>query len=146
MTTGTTGDALVTTPSPYWPPTALDLDRIKASYDVLADELLVYFDRDRPSGGVCDPIELAEGRIAVVYDWDTGEIIGIQGIPFLLGAVRYRPTWAELAWGVLAGKSGEQTLRQALPAFVEEVANSFRRYGLAGIPLDDFAAGGSASR
>lgn len=127
-------------PLPFWPDAPFDPVKARVSYDVPADKLLVYFDRGRPTGGVCDPIELAEGTIAVVYEGETGEIVGIQGIPFLLGAVRQRPAWAALAWGKLAGKYGERTLNQALNRFVAEVAEAFRQDGLGGAPLAEFAA------
>jgi hypothetical protein len=84
---------------------------------------------------VCDSIALADESIAVVYDWETGEIVGIQGIPFLLGAVRQRADWVALAWAVLAGEFGRQIMEEALPRFVAEVADAFRRQGLSGIPL-----------
>lgn len=102
----------------------------------------MYFDAARRTGGVCDPIALADESIAVVYDWETGEIVGIQGIPFLLGAVRQRADWVALAWAVLAGKFGRQVMEEALPRFVAEVADAFRRRGLSGIPLT--APAGSA--
>ncbi len=104
MTTSPTRNPTETLPLPFWSAPPFDPDRARVSYDVPADELLVYFDRDRPSGGICDPIALAKGTIGVVYDGETGGIVGLQGIPFLLRAVRHRPEWAALAWGTLAGE------------------------------------------
>lgn len=145
MTTSATGKPteMRPLPSPFWPDAPFDPARARVSYDAPADELLVYFDRGRRPGGVCDPVGLAEGTIAVVYDGDTGEIVGVQGIPFLLGAVRHRPDWAALVWGKMAGGFGEQTLNEALPDFVAEVADAFAHSGLVGVPLTELAAGTS---
>lgn len=147
MTTSATGEPTETRPLPlpYWPESPFDPVRARVSYDAPADELMVYFDRDRRTGGVCDPIGLAEGTIAVVYDGDTGEIVGVQGIPFLLGAVGHRPDWAVLPWGKMAGEFGDQALNEALPSFVAEARDAFARSGLVGVPLTGLAAGTSRS-
>ncbi len=146
MTTSATAKPTKTLPLPFWPASPFDPDRARVSYDVPADELLVSFDRGRRSGGICDPIGLAEGTIAVVYDGETGESVGIQAIPSLLAAVRRRPAWAALAWGRLAGTFGEPTLDEGLPDFIAEVAPAFGRSGLAGAPLTEVAVGAPSPR
>ena len=60
---------------------------------------------DRVRGGVYDPTAEADGGdLAVIYDEGTGEIVGIRGIPFLVGAVAARPRWTRLAWALIAGE------------------------------------------
>ena len=57
----------------------------------------------------------------------TEEVVGIQVIPLLLGAVEDRPEWAALAWGVMAGDLGQETLRTELPDFIAEVRDAFEQ-------------------
>ena len=119
-------------PAPWWPSEPIDPTRVVAAYDPPADELTVYFS-DRVRGGVCDPIAEAEGGdVAVIYDEATGEIVGIQGFPFLVGAVAARSRWTRLAWALIAGEYGTEELRAELSAFVTEVRDLFDRYGTIG--------------
>ena len=126
-------------PRPWWPADPFDAARVRVGYYPPADELTLFFG-GKSVPAVCDPIDAFDGDIAVMYDAGTGEIVGIQGIPFLLGAVRHRPAWAALAWGVLADRLGEETLRAALPGFIAEVAEAFACHGIGGIPVEEFAA------
>jgi len=120
-----------TVAEPLWPDAPFDPERAIVPYDAPADELLVWFGDGR-GPTIYDPTALADGGIAVAYSAKTGEIIGIQGIPFLLGAVRRRPEWVAIAWGVLAGDLGRSTLVAALPGFVAEVAQAFAEHGIVG--------------
>ena len=118
---------------PRWPAEPIDPTRVDVDYDVPADELTLFFG-GRPVPSVCDPFE-APGfeDVAIMVgenedDSSTREVVGIQVIPLLLGAVRDRPEWAALAWAVMAGDLGQETLRTELPGFIAEVAEAFERY------------------
>ena len=79
---------------------------------------------------MCDPIDSPSiESAAIVVNDETGDVVGIQVIPLLVGAVQDRPAWAVLAWGALIGfRYEEETLRGAIAAFISEVAELFERY------------------
>jgi hypothetical protein len=61
-------------------------------------------------------------------DEDTREIVGVQVIPMLLGAVQDQPSWAVLTWAAMTGDFGDELLRERLPAFLDAIHNAFDRY------------------
>lgn len=67
----------------------------------------------------------------------TGEIVGIQVIPMMLGAVPARPEWAVLTWAVMAGEYGSELLKERLPIFIDEVAEAFRQYWKPAPPIEE---------
>jgi hypothetical protein len=122
--------AISTVRKPVWPVHPIDPRTARVSYYVPADEFLVYF------GGqsvpkISDPLD-APGfeDVAVMIALGpagelTDEIVGVQVIPMLLGAVQAQPHWAVLAWAAMAGEYGTELLRERLPAFLNEVAAAF---------------------
>jgi hypothetical protein len=101
--------------APYWPAEPIDPETARVDYDVRADEFLVYFS-GKPVPAISDPLN-APGfpHVAVMYgvgpdDEETDEIVGIQVIPMLLGAVPDQPHWAALAWAAMAGEYGTELL------------------------------------
>jgi hypothetical protein len=60
-------------------------------------------------------------------DETTDEIVGVQVIPMLLGAVQDQPSWAILAWAALAGDFGTELLWERLPGFLDQVREAFER-------------------
>lgn len=123
-----------TLPHPRWPAVPVDPSRVRVNYHVPADELTLYFG-DTSATAISAPMDAFDGDVAVIFDELSGEVLGIHGIPFLLGSVIHRPEWAALAWALLAGDYGEEVLRQVLPNFIGQVAATFARYGLDGRPL-----------
>lgn len=67
----------------------------------------------------------------------TGEIVGIQVIPMLVGAVQDQPSWAILAWAAMAGDFGDELLRERLPAFLDAVHDAFDRYWTPPPPMEE---------
>ena len=61
-------------------------------------------------------------------DEATGEIVGVQVIPMLLGAVQEQPAWAVLVWAALAGEFGAELLPERLPGFLTAVQQAFTQY------------------
>lgn len=117
---------------PRWP-TVIDPTVADVSYDVPADEFLVYFG-GKPVPKVSDPLD-APGfeDVAIMLgvdssDEETGEIVGVQVIPMLLGAVQEQPAWAVLAWAAMAGDFGTELLKERLPGFLAEVHQAFNQY------------------
>jgi hypothetical protein len=117
---------------PRWP-TVIDPAVADVSYDVPADEFLVYFG-GKPVPKVSDPLD-APGfeDVAIMLgvgadDEETGEIVGVQVIPMLLGAVQEQPAWAVLAWAAMAGDFGTELLNERLPGFLTEVQQAFSQY------------------
>jgi hypothetical protein len=117
---------------PRWPG---DIDPTIAYvyYHVPADEFLVYFG-GKPVPKVSDPLA-APGfeDVAIMLgvgadDEETGEIVGVQVIPMLLGAVQEQPAWAVLAWAAMAGDFGTELLKERLPGFLTEVQQAFSQY------------------
>jgi hypothetical protein len=118
--------------APRWP-AVIDPTIADVSYDVPADEFLVYFG-GKPVPKVCDPLD-APGfeDVAIMLgvgadDEATDEIVGVQVIPMLLGAVQEQPAWAVLAWAAMAGDYGTELLQERLPGFLAEVNEAFTRY------------------
>jgi hypothetical protein len=107
-----------------------------------ADEFLVYFG-GRPTPKVSDPLNAPGFRnvsILIGLDDDhqeTGEIVGVQVIPMLLGAVQDQPEWAVLAWAAMAGDFGDELLRERLPAFLDAVHDAFDRYWTPPPPMEE---------
>ena len=126
---------------PRWPSDAVDPAQVHLNYDPPADELTLYF-AGRPRGGVCDPInEPGGGDVAIIVDEEANEIVGIQVIPFLVGAVQKHPKWAVLAWGSLTGFTWEEEmLRAAIADFIAEVADLFERYWTPPPPIEEQVA------
>ena len=117
---------------PRWPAT-IDPTTAQVHYDVPADEFLVYFG-GKPVPAVSDPLD-APGfeDVAIMLglgadDEATDEIVGVQVIPMLLGAVQEQPAWAVLAWAAMAGEFGSELLKERLPGFLAQVHDAFTRY------------------
>jgi hypothetical protein len=117
---------------PRWP-TAIDPTIAYVDYNIPADEFLVYFG-GKPVPKVSDPLN-APGfeDVAIMLgigpdDEETGEIVGVQVIPMLLGAVQEQPAWAVLAWAAMAGDFGAELLRERLASFLAQVNDAFIRY------------------
>lgn len=102
-------------------------------YDVPSDEVLV-FCGGKPVPTVSDLLDAPRFRgVAAMLELDAagnemGEIVGVQVIPMLLGAVQEQPHWAVLAWAAMAGYFGTELLRERLPGFLAEVEPAFRQY------------------
>jgi len=141
-----------TLPAPRWPAEPVDPGIAWVDYDVRADEFLVFFGgKSVPS--MSDPLD-APGfaHVAVMFglgadNESTDEIVGVQVIPMLLGAVQERPEWAVLAWAALAGEYGAELLKERLPGFLEDVADAVRRFWTPAPTMEaQLASLGSASR
>jgi hypothetical protein len=119
--------------APRWPAEAFDPGVAWVDYDVRADEFLVYFG-GKPVPAISDPLD-APGfdDVAIMFaladdDEITDEIVGVQVIPMLLGAVPEQPSWAILVWAAMAGDYGRELLEERLPAFLDDVREAFDRY------------------
>jgi hypothetical protein len=118
--------------APRWPNEPVDPGLAWVDYDVLADEFLVYFGGE-PVPAVSDPLDgpgFADVAVMVGLgpdDETTDEVVGVQVIPMLLGAVRDQPEWAALAWAAMAGDAGAGLLKERLPGFLAAVAEAFGR-------------------
>jgi hypothetical protein len=118
---------------PRWPVEPVDPTIAYVSYDVPADEFLVYFS-GKPVPKVSDPLDAPSFRgVSImlglgVDDEGTDEIVGVQVIPMLLGAVQEQPAWAILAWAVMAGDFRTELLKERLPDFLTEVNAAFSQY------------------
>jgi hypothetical protein len=117
---------------PSWPADPIDAGLAWVDYNVPADEFLVYFG-GKPVPATSDPLN-APGfeDVAVMFglgadDETTDEIVGVQVIPMLLGAVQDQPSWAILAWAALAGDFGTELLWERLPGFLDQVREAFER-------------------
>lgn len=128
--------------SPRWPTEPIDPDVARVSYDVPADEFLVYFG-GKSVPKVSDPLE-APGfeDVAIMIglgpdDEETGEIVGVQVIPMMLGAVPEQPHWSRLVWATMAGEYGTELLKERLPLFLDEVAQAFRTYWQPAPPIEE---------
>jgi hypothetical protein len=128
--------------APIWPSGPIDIDRVRVDYDVPSDEFLVYFG-GRPAPAVSDPLD-APGfedvaiRIGLGKNGEeTGQIVGVQVIPMLLGAVPEQPHWAVLVWAAMAGDMGRELLQERLPLFLDEVREAFDRYWTPPAPMEE---------
>jgi hypothetical protein len=117
---------------PRWP-AVIDPTAAYVDYNIPADEFLVYFG-GKPVPKVSDPLD-APGYddVAIMLgvgadDEETGEIVGVQVIPMLLGAVQEQPAWAVLAWAAMAGDLGTDLLHERMPGFLTEVHQAFNQY------------------
>jgi hypothetical protein len=118
---------------PSWPADPIDPGLAWVDYDVPADEFLVYFG-GKPVPATSDPLD-APGfeDVAVMFglgldDETTDEIVGIQVIPMLLGAVQDQPSWAVLVWAAMAGDFGTELLKERLPGFLAQVRQAFAQH------------------
>ena len=122
-----------TTRAPRWPNEPVDPALAYVAYDVPADEFLVYFG-GKPVPAISSPLDAPGFEDTAVRfalgadDKATDEIVGIQVIPMLLGAVQEQPSWAVLAWAAMAGDFGTELLQERLPRFLTEVQQAFDRY------------------
>ncbi len=119
---------------PRWPADPIDVAAVNFDYFPLADELTLFF-AGRPLPSYCDPIDALEGDVAIMVGMNedgssTGEIVGIQVLPLLVGAVKAYPDWATLAWGSLAGYEDDETVRAAIAAFLADVAALYAQHGV----------------
>ena len=127
---------------PRWPVEPVDPSVAWVDYDVRADEFLVYFG-GKPVPAVSDPLDgpgFEDVAIMVGLgpdDEETGEIVGVQVIPMMLGAIPEQPEWAALTWAVLAGDYGTELLRERLPIFIDQVAEAFRQYWKPAPPIEE---------
>jgi hypothetical protein len=134
-------------PRPRWPArSSLDLASAYVSYDPPADELIVYFG-GKPVPKYVSPIDSPGDDFAAVMvgvhgdESSTGEVVGVHVMPLLVGAVQTHPTWAVLAWASLTGFRWEEAMmRQAVAAFVAEVADLFDRYWTPAPPWEEQVA------
>ena len=114
-------------------PTDIDPATACIDYDVPADEFLVYFG-GKPVPAISSPLNAPGFRGAAVMfglgadDESTDEIVGVQVIPMLLGAVQDQPAWAVLAWAAMAGDFGTELVKERLPSFLTEVHQAFSQY------------------
>lgn len=118
---------------PRWPDEPVDPKVAWVDYSVLADKFLVYF-HGKPVPAISSPLN-APGfsGTAVMFargadDIRTNEIVGVQVIPMLLGAVPEQPQWAVLVWAAMAGDYGRELLQERLPPFLDDVREAFDRY------------------
>jgi hypothetical protein len=107
------------------------------------DEFLVYFG-GKPVPAVSSPLVDAPGfeDVAVMFgigsdDEETDEIVGVQVIPMMAGAVLERPEWSVLTWAAMAGEYGAELLRERLPIFLNEVADAYQRYWTPAPPIEE---------
>lgn len=128
--------------APRWPTDPIDPAHVWVDYDVPADEFLIYFG-GKPIGAVFDPLDapgFEDVAIAIGLDAkgrDTGEIVGVQVIPMLLGAVVDQPSWAALAWAAMVDYHGTDLLHERLPGFLDEVREAFERYWTPAPPIEE---------
>jgi hypothetical protein len=131
---------------PRWPIEPIDPSIADVSYDVPADEFLVYFG-GKPVPAVSDPLDAPGFRgVAIMFglgadDEATDEIVGVQVIPMLLGAVQEQPAWAVLAWAAMAGDFGTELLKERLPGFLTEVQQAFSQYWTPAPSVEEQPAG-----
>lgn len=89
---------------PAWPVGRIDPAQVNVDDDPPSDELTVYV-RGKPVASNVDPIGAPGNDFAAIMigldpdESSAGEIVGIQVMPFLSGAVRQHPKGAILAWG-----------------------------------------------
>jgi hypothetical protein len=128
--------------APCWPAKPIDTGIAWVDYDVVADEFLVYFG-GMPVPAVSDPLN-APGYSGVAIMVGIGEdresteeIVGVQVIPMLLGAVPDQPHWAALAWAAMAGDYGTELLQERLPTFLDEVARAYRDHWTPAPPIEE---------
>src|SRR5688500_20235377 len=93
---------------PRWPVEPVDPTIAFVSYDVPADEFLVYFGgKPVPKGS--DPLDAPSFRGVSIRlgvgadDGLTDENVGVQVVPTPLGAVNEQTSWTILDGGVMAG-------------------------------------------
>ena len=128
--------------APNWPTEPIDPERVWVDYEALADEFLVYFG-GTPVPAISSPLNGSGYHdVAVMFGLgpnreSTGEIVGVQVIPMLVGAVQDQPEWAILAWAAMAGNFGEELLRERLPAFLDAVHDAFDRYWMPPPPMEE---------
>jgi hypothetical protein len=127
---------------PSWPAERIDPDVARVSYDVPADEFLVYFGgRTVPkvSSALRAPgFDDVNVMFALGPDRErTDEIVGVHVTAMMVGAVPEHPQWAVLTWAAMAGDYGTELLRERLPIFLNEVAEAYRRYWQPAPPIEE---------
>lgn len=128
---------------PHWPAESIDPEVAWVDYDVVADEFLVYFG-GKPVPAISSPLVDAPGfedvairfALGAVHE-RTDEIVGVQVIPMMLGAVPAQPEWAILTWAAMAGDYGTELLKERLPIFLEEVGEAFNQYWKPAPPIEE---------
>jgi hypothetical protein len=131
-----------TATTPRWPTEPVDPAVAWVDYDVRADEFLVYFG-GKPVPAISDPLNGPEfGDVAIMIgigpdDEETDEIVGVQVIPMLLGAVPEQPQWAVLVWAAMSGEYGTELLKERLPIFLDEVREAFEKYWKPAPPIEE---------
>jgi len=119
---------------PRWPDQPFDPARAYLNYDVIADDLVLYFGSE-PVAAVSDLIDAPEGDDAAVLvglgpgDEDTGEVVGIHVYPLLAGAHRKPAHWRRLA--------EPDPPAELVAGFVAEVRDLFERYWSPPPPLEE---------
>jgi hypothetical protein len=127
---------------PRWPADPISPEAVRVSYDVPADEFLVHF-RGESVPAVSDPLDGPGFEdVAIMIgigpdDEETDEIVGVQVIPMLLGAVPEQPQWAVLVWAAMAGDYGTELLKERLPIFLDEVREAFEKYWKPAPPIEE---------
>jgi hypothetical protein len=128
--------------TPRWPSEPIDPEVALVDYDVRADEFLVYFG-GKPVPAVSDPLDgpgFEDVAIMVGLgpdDEETAEIVGVQVIPMMLGAIPDQPRWSALTWAALAGEYGTELMKERLPIFLDQIAEAFRKYWTPAPPIDE---------
>lgn len=135
--------ATQTTHNLLWPKTPIDPAIAWVTYDVPADEFILYFGGE-PVPAISDLLAGPRGfdDVAVMVGIGpnneiTDDIVGVHVIPMLLGAVQEQPHWAILTWAALAGEYGEELLGERLPAFLDEIAAAYQTYGTLAADVDE---------
>ncbi len=137
--------------APRWPTEPGDPELAWVDYDALADEFLVYFG-GKPVPAISSPLNAPGFRgVAIMLGLDadheeTGEIVGVQVIPMLLGAVQEQPGWAVLAWAAMADDFGTELLKERLPGFLASVHDACNRYWTPAPPIEEQMAAFTRSR
>jgi hypothetical protein len=128
--------------APHWPAEPIDPEVAWVDYAIVPDEFLVYFG-GKPVPAVSDSFD-APGfpHVAVMFGIgpdreETGEIVGVQVIPMMLGTIQERPEWAGLVWAAMAGEYGAELLKERLPIFLDQVAEAFRTYWKPAPPIEE---------
>jgi hypothetical protein len=136
---------------PHWPAESIDPGIAWVDYAVVADEFLVYFG-GKPVPAISSPLD-APGfeDVAVMFglgsdDEATDEIVGVQVIPMMLGAVPEQPEWAVLVWAAMAGEYGTELLRERLPRFLAQVREAFTASWTPAPPIEEQLASVAAER
>lgn len=107
---------------PSWPTDEIDLRRVDVDDDPPADELTLFYG-GQPVPSVSRFLtEPGFEDVAILVDDATDQIVGIQAIPFLVGAVHHHPCWAVLAWASLTDRKWEaEMVNAAISAAIADI-------------------------